>query len=107
VRIILFNLKTYESTNAFGCVCFLSKVLAMPATQTSTPVVRLYVDGLSGFVFLEDPSIFQLNPHCGRCEQLIDSHSTVDKQFELAIKYVAKGARLIMEVTPPYLVALL
>ena len=79
----------------------------MPATQTSTPVVRLFIDGLSGFVFLEDPSIFQLNPICGRCEQLIDSHSTVDKQFALALKCVAQGARLIMEVAPPHLVAML
>jgi hypothetical protein len=77
----------------------------MRTTTTPAPVVRLYIDGLNGFVFLEDASLFEINPHCGRCEQLIDSHSTVDKQFALALKHVSQGARLIVEVVPPYLVS--
>ena len=79
--------------------CFYSKVIAMPnTTSTTAPVVRLYICEATGFLFLEDPTIFQLNPHSGRCEQLIDSHSTVAKQFALALKFVSQGARLQMTV---------
>jgi hypothetical protein len=66
-------------------------------TSTTAPVVRLYIREATGFLFLEDQTIFQLNSHSGRCEQLIESHSAVDKQFALAL-IVSEGARLQMTV---------
>jgi hypothetical protein len=100
VLVSFFKPQHSSFDHAFGpTVCFYSKVIAMPnTTSTTVPVVRLYICGAAGFLFLEDPTIFQLNPHSGRCEQLIDSHSTVDKQFTLALKFVSQGARLQMTV---------